>query len=192
MTGIYSWNVTLRESVGAFQDLLLLLILRRGMHQLLFAAGFWKLNVDGGFFADNFQMGVGMIVRDDERGFVVCRSLLVDGLFDVDEGEAMALYEALLWLLNLGLDNVIVQVDSKTVVNAFNNPSLNISSFGDYISRSKLLLMFKPNIYVHFVRRNANVLAHRLARASQSFPSPNTWIEPPSFVDDLLQVAYSC
>ncbi|KAL8496459.1 hypothetical protein ACS0TY_020248 [Phlomoides rotata] len=137
-------------------------------------------------------MGVGMVVRDDDGSFVVYRTFLVDGLFDVDEGETMTLYEALQWLHNLGFEKVIMEVDSKTVADAFNNSSCDISSFGDCISRSKLLLKFRPNISAHFVCRNANELAHRLASASRSFSSPNTWIKPPTFVNGLLRVSCSC
>ncbi|KAL8549976.1 hypothetical protein ACS0TY_008703 [Phlomoides rotata] len=98
--------------------------------------------MDGGFFADSFQMGVGMIVRDDEGGFVVCRSLLVDGLFDV--GEVMALYEALLWLQNLGLENVIVEVDYETVTDALNNPSLDYNILIVKILKKKNAIIETP------------------------------------------------
>ncbi|KAL8459135.1 hypothetical protein ACS0TY_035719 [Phlomoides rotata] len=113
-------------------------------------------------------------------------------LLEVDVGEAMALYEALQWLKNLGLERVKVEVDSKTVAEALTSSTSDLSIFGDYILRCKLFLESRPNISVSFVRRNANVLAHRLARASRSYSSPNTWVEPPNFVDGLLRVSCVC
>ncbi|KAL8517289.1 hypothetical protein ACS0TY_015501 [Phlomoides rotata] len=50
---------------------------------------------------DSSQMGVNMILRDDVEGFVACRTLVVDGTWRVDEGEAIGLYEALSWIKGL-------------------------------------------------------------------------------------------
>lgn len=46
-----------------------------------------KVNIDADFFNDTMKMGVRMVIRDDERAFVTCRTLTRTGVFSVDDGK---------------------------------------------------------------------------------------------------------
>ncbi|KAL8481462.1 hypothetical protein ACS0TY_027826 [Phlomoides rotata] len=63
-------------------------------------------------------MGIKMIIHDEDDIFMGCRSLVVPGIYRVDEGEAMGLLEALSWLRQLGLQRVRIEMVAKTVVDA--------------------------------------------------------------------------
>ncbi|KAL8481817.1 hypothetical protein ACS0TY_028096 [Phlomoides rotata] len=95
-----------------------------------------------------------LVLRDDLGDFIACKTVVVDGFYDVDE-----ILEALSWVLHLGLEHVIVESDFQNVRHAF---------------------------------CDANVVAHALARVSQAFDSPFTWVEPPTFVDALLSASRGC
>ncbi|KAL8500700.1 hypothetical protein ACS0TY_020329 [Phlomoides rotata] len=45
----------------------------------------------------NVDAGVGMVVRDEEGGFLMGRSLVSQGLMEVDEGEAWGVLEVMSW-----------------------------------------------------------------------------------------------
>ncbi|KAL8521752.1 hypothetical protein ACS0TY_012047 [Phlomoides rotata] len=108
-------------------------------------------------------MGFGMILRDEEGEFVAARTIVLVGCVTVDVGEAMGFYEALLWLKDLGIENVIVEGDVKLIVDAINSPT-----------------------------RDANVLAHEFARFSRSYGDSFTWANPQEFVDELPTIACRC
>ncbi|KAL8543828.1 hypothetical protein ACS0TY_004396 [Phlomoides rotata] len=63
------------------------------------------------------------------------------------------------------------------VVDAVKKECSDDSAFGDYARRCRLILGSQPGFSVHFVHRNANVVAHCLARTSHSFTSPFVWID---------------
>ncbi|KAL8483014.1 hypothetical protein ACS0TY_025898 [Phlomoides rotata] len=74
---------------------------------------FSKLNVDVDRFEDTHEMCIDIVIHDDNGEFVACRSLVIPGIYKVEEGEAMRLLEPLLWLKQLGLQRVQVEVDAK-------------------------------------------------------------------------------
>ncbi|KAL8514635.1 hypothetical protein ACS0TY_013643 [Phlomoides rotata] len=114
------------------------------------------------------------------------------GLLSVDEGEAWALLQALTWLSDLGFDKVEVEVDSSNLSNALRKEAIDLSIFGDYNTTCKSLLSQHSFFTVSWVNQNANQVAHYLARASCHYDSPYIWVEPPKFVDGLLESICSC
>ena len=78
--------------------------------------GFVKCNIDATVFHEEGKSSWGIVVRDSQGLFMHGASRLVDGLFLVRELEAMGLREALSWIKNLGLYQVIFESDSLHVV----------------------------------------------------------------------------
>ncbi|KAL8530819.1 hypothetical protein ACS0TY_007742 [Phlomoides rotata] len=122
------------------------------------------------------------LVLCNDRGFIAARSLTVAGCIGVDVGEAMGFLEALSWVKELGLSNVLLEGDSKTVVGVIASSIPSLSSFGDYIVSCKSLIEDISNITVVFVRRDANTWAHVIARAARLYNSPLNWVDPPATV----------
>ena len=63
-------------------------------------------------------MGLGMVLRDDAGCFLDCSTLKFEGFYNVKEGEAMGLPEALSWVKNMGYQKVVYELDAKMVVYA--------------------------------------------------------------------------
>lgn len=80
--------------------------------------GFVKINVDVAFFVYSLETGMGMAIHDDYGEFICCHSLVRPGVLKVDEGEAWGIKEAIRWAANLGFERVVVESDSKWVVDA--------------------------------------------------------------------------
>lgn len=70
---------------------------------------------------------------------------------------------------------LIFELDAKDVVNALQNPTTNVNEFGLLIEdfACKVLLCQLTSASIVFVRKQANVASHCLARMARSYASPN-------------------
>lgn len=92
-----------------------------------------------------------MCLRDATGGFLKAKVMSYSPLLQVCEGEALGLLEAAKWVLELGLDNVIFEVDSKLVFDSFHSTSLDFSYFRAIMSHIK-----------NFVNSSFLKLSHRV------------------------------
>jgi hypothetical protein len=72
-----------------------------------------------------------------------------------------------------GITHVTFETDSKSVVDAIHALCDGASKFSSLICNIKNVLMLNPNFVVKFVKRQANMVTHILARASISWASRN-------------------
>jgi ribonuclease HI len=84
------------------------------------------------------------------------------------EGEAVALCEALQALQLRGISHVMIESDSKNLVDALHHLRGGNSEFSSLVSYINTLLLSSPNFSVKFIKRRANMVAHTLARAAIS------------------------
>ncbi|KAL8533694.1 hypothetical protein ACS0TY_009914 [Phlomoides rotata] len=139
------------------------------------------------------EMGIGLTLWDCTGSHVYSRTLALTGLYASDEDETIDLFEALTWVTELDLRNVLIEMDAKLVVDAFNTPCLDsISVFGDIIEACKIKFRSHPYCSAGWVGREANFVAHRLARIARDSPSPFTWVELPFDMDSLPHTSCSC
>ncbi|KAL8520006.1 hypothetical protein ACS0TY_010806 [Phlomoides rotata] len=96
---------------------------------------FIKVNVDAPFFGTSMETGVGMVIRDEECEVLITRSMVSQGLMEVDEGVAWGVLEVMRWEKELGFDRVIVETDSKRVYVTIVALSKCDTMFGDFISQ---------------------------------------------------------
>jgi len=128
-----------------------------------------------------------MCIRDVVGDYVLAHTTRFSPLCAVEIGEALGLCEALQWVMVLGLHNMDFSLDSKLVVDAVNSTVSNYSDFGSVISHCRQLLNINlHNSKVEFSRRQANGMAHALAQAALLDASPQTFIEIPHCICDLL------
>ncbi|KAL8491270.1 hypothetical protein ACS0TY_023056 [Phlomoides rotata] len=93
----------------------------------------------------------------------------------------------------MDLRNVKIEMDAKLVVDAFNSSRLDSNSvFGDIIEACKQKFRAHPHCLVGWIGRQANFVAHHLARSARNFPSPFTWVELLFDVDSLPHTSCSC
>jgi ribonuclease HI len=67
-----------------------------------------------------------------------------------------------------GFTHVIIETDSKNVVDAIYHVRSGESEFSFLVSQINNILLRNPNFVVKFVKRQANMVAHTLARATIS------------------------
>ena len=127
-----------------------------------------------------------MIIRDSKGNCIACATFWFVGMFQVKGAEAISLMEALSWIKNKRLQNVIFETDSRVVSNVIQERSSLVNEFGSIVNSCLDLSSHNPSYSVAFVGRKDNEVAHRLTRMSKFYASPMYWNEPPGFILPLL------
>jgi ribonuclease HI len=148
--------------------------------------GCLKCNVDASFFTEAASTGCGWVLRDYRGHFQLAGTNLVSSPFSVMEGEAMALIEAMEQVIQRGLSFVIFESDSKLVVDAISSRQAGVSEFSILISHIQNLLRINNYFEVKYVKRQANKVAHSLARAAFSMSSRVVYDSVPRCIETYL------
>ncbi|XP_073042037.1 uncharacterized protein [Primulina eburnea] len=145
-----------------------------------------KCNVDATLQNDRRNTGLRMVLRDCTGSFISARINALPGLVEIKEAEAMSFKEALSWVEDMDLQEIIFESDSKVVIDAVNSLRKDDSEFGALISACRVILRQRPSYKVCFTRRQANKVAHNLARLSCFHAHPMIWNLPPDLIIDVL------
>ncbi|XP_060961055.1 uncharacterized protein LOC115724007 [Cannabis sativa] len=132
------------------------------------ATGTLKINVDAALFAAPGVHSFVCVARDSSGASVETVSCCRPGLVAPEMAEVMGVREALSWIKKKSWQNIIVETDSLTVVQAIQSPLEMVPYFGSVISDCKTLLEELIGVSVLFVKWSANRVVHFLARASYS------------------------
>jgi len=102
------------------------------------------------------------------------------------EGEAVALLEALHFVDVNRWDRVVFESDSSTLVQTLSSPGHGDSEFYVIVSSINYQLSLHSNFKVKFIRRQANMTDHTLARAACSCASHRIFYFYPSCTEHCL------
>lgn len=100
--------------------------------------------------------------------------------------KVLAFHKGLELVVNMGPHNVIIESDSlHQTISAIREASLNVSPMGPLIEDAKFLPSLVPEVTSTHVQRQANYVAHHLARFALHTEGDRTWFdEVPSIVSD--------
>lgn len=129
-------------------------------------AGGYKVNVDASVFARTSSFSIGMVLRDHVGGFCTARNLRKGAKVTVFEAEARGVLEAIRWIMEMGITNVVVECDSLLVVQSLNKGVANLLEVGNILGECDALIGGRPDISISFVKKQANKVAHLLAFVS--------------------------
>ncbi|XP_024634710.1 uncharacterized protein [Medicago truncatula] len=150
-------------------------------------SGRYKCNIDAALSSHHNRTGIGICVRDSEGSFVLAKSITYPCIVSVDVGEALGLHSALQWMSDMQFDNVDFETDSKLTVDAFLATRNDLSEFGSIMTSCRSLFRnLFSNSRVEFVRRQANAVAHALAREATSLASPAVYYDIPNCIESLM------
>ncbi|KAK2379713.1 hypothetical protein QL285_067484 [Trifolium repens] len=93
----------------------------------------------------------------------------INGRCSSNEGEALALFEVMTTLQLRGYNNVIFETDAQNIVGAIHSRKQGVSEFSTIINKIKCLLSLFPDFEVKLIRRQANRIAHTIARVALSW-----------------------
>jgi ribonuclease HI len=126
--------------------------------------GRFKLNWDVAFDKIGQCLGAGAVIRDHNGHVCVAKSLKIEGNQTPIMGEALATVAALEFCKERGIHDVILKGDSVQVVQAINEVGSNMSPYGHVVGDIKFLLLSFRSWMVRHVKKDANQVAHGLAK----------------------------
>lgn len=91
-----------------------------------------------------------------------------------------------------GFENVIIEGDSKVVMDAINSGVSYNSILGDYVRKCNQFIVALPSYSVTFMKHEANLLAHKIAKSSISYGVSHCWSDPPNFSTGLSLTFIIC
>ncbi|KAM6589517.1 hypothetical protein CsatA_012122 [Cannabis sativa] len=130
------------------------------------AEGMTKINVDGATFDATNSFGTGFIARDSSGTVILASSTYSYGFSNAPFAEIISIKEALSWIKDSHLSNVVIETDCLTAVQALQSQIDMPSMFGIVVKDCKVLLSSLFNVTISHVKRSANKAAHCLARGS--------------------------
>lgn len=137
-----------------------------------------KLNSDAAILTSPGRVGVGAVVRDHQGAIITAISSIVPGAFNPLYGEAIALREALRWCQQFRFQNLIVELDNQTLVNALAGEGGSwCSEFRGLIFDCLHLGSMIQGLQVRHTKREGNKLAHSLAHLPNASHAFNTWLD---------------
>jgi ribonuclease HI len=148
--------------------------------------GKYKCNIDVGVHADARKTSAGWCVRDHRGFFVLGGSSWIDGSCSPHEGEALALLGAMKELQQRGFHNVIFEIDAQVLVGAIKRQNIGVSEFSSIVSKIKCFLSLYSGFEVKPIRRQANRIAHTIARAALSWSRRHVFDLIPLCIHNLL------
>ncbi|XP_057452225.1 uncharacterized protein LOC130744048 [Lotus japonicus] len=142
------------------------------------AIGWIKFNIDAGWTGES-STGFGFVARDTRGVLMVAGSQIEEQRMDPLLAEAMALRWCLMTAKELGMDSVIFESDSLSVINAMRTDS-TAWTIQTVIQDCKALARSFPSISFSHVRRKANSPAHILASVACKYLSKIWWDSTPN------------
>ncbi|KAB2619858.1 hypothetical protein D8674_037424 [Pyrus ussuriensis x Pyrus communis] len=150
--------------------------------------GWLKCNFDGAWDEHGAVGGVGIVLRDGVGEFVAAAALKVEGISSAFLAETIVAREVALFVQQWRLQKVILKGDALLVIATIQNDlDVNHGPLGHVLSDIHMLLQPFQQWKAHFVRRDANNVAHRLARRGLTLEQSVSWFEePPDVIFYLL------
>lgn len=147
----------------------------------------WHPNTDIAMFQNEGKMGFGFIQRDMHDNVQDCCAWSMIGIMDPTVAKALCIREVLSWIKQKNLTLMIIETDCKIVVTALHNNFSAPNSLGFIIDDCNTLLRQLNFVSIVFVHRSANLVAHTLARASNSWLDKMYWgLHPPAFLSTAI------
>lgn len=143
--------------------------------------------MDASYFPGTMSFTVEMVVRDWRGQFMEGRNLRLPNPGSVLEAEGVGVREALSWLLMRGVNcEVVVETDSLLTASAINGFKEYRLEFGNVVAECKSILQQTPWISVAHIRKQANQVAHSLARVPCLENCCNIFSSPPTHLAEKL------
>jgi ribonuclease HI len=138
--------------------------------------GWHKINWDAALGQHRDGLGLGIVVRDHMGKFVAARSRSRPGGVAPVAAEAMAALLAIRTAGELGLRQVCLEGDAKTIVDAVNSNEEDWSNIGHLVDDIRSEVRNLPQWTMNHVCRESNQAAHVMAKVAQTASMDGLWL----------------
>ena len=147
----------------------------------------FKLNFDGACFDDGAASGHGAVIRNEKGEVMAAIAMQGGAVRDSEKVEVMACRKALEFAIDAGFTEIILEGDNAMVMKVISQAQPDLSRLGLIYEDIWCLVEGFRTITYNCVRRNANSVAHALARFARLLDQEIVWLEedPPPAMDAL-------
>ncbi|XP_024195872.1 uncharacterized protein LOC112199038 [Rosa chinensis] len=155
-------------------------------------SGVLKCNADGAFVAHSRRAAYGLVFRNETGNFLAAAAAPLRQMSSPFHTEVMAMLESMRLAETLHYKNVIFESDCLLLIQALANDEPDISTLGLLLGEVRDLLRNNLEFKVCYTPREANVVAHKLAKhACQALESQVWFVVAPEFIRDALLSDYN-
>ena len=123
------------------------------------------------------------MLRDANDRVLAGARHLFPQVVDPEVAEIMACKRALRVAADINVQKVHLELDCQSLVHVLKQPEKNLSVMGPWLEEIKTMLRSFEDFRVSWVRRSANVAAHKLAKVGVGEELCKVWLMvPPNFV----------
>ena len=123
-----------------------------------------KINVDAALTTGQNSYAVGMVIRNHHSQYKAGKIMRFAGMVSVLEAELKGILEAILWAQEIAGCSVTIESDSLISTNAINHGHDSSLEAEDLVQQCQEVLSNNSRISVRHVKKQANKVAHNLAR----------------------------
>lgn len=154
------------------------------------SVGTLKMNVDASVKEGEHHFSIGLVLKDTQGQYIMGKTRKFAGSIQIVEAEIIAILEGLSWLEELQVNTSIIDSDSLLSVNAINRSYQNYLELSSLVQHCKSIISSRGGFSVFHVRKQANKVAHKMAKIPCE---PNSFVvmsSPPlSLLETLLSDA---
>ena len=152
-------------------------------------ASHFKINFDGAIFRNENRSGIGVVIRDHIGSVIVSLVQSISPAYQPREIEALAAARALEFGQEIGIGGVVLEGDSKLIINSLKAGGNTIALVEPLIQDAILFSNSYSELQYSHCRRKGNTLAHSLARYSINVSNYVVWMEkvPNHLLSDVQQ-----
>ena len=145
------------------------------------------LNVDASYNQERSTGSTGAVIRDSNGQFIAAAARYFEHVLDAPMAEALALREGLGLASQIGCNRLMVQTDCMEVVEIMKQQGMFATASGPIYEECVQGWQDFVSISIDHVHREANTLAHEIAREAMVSKSSCNWVdEPPSIILEAL------
>ena len=148
--------------------------------------GWIKANTDDAMSKFGGKSGGGVVLRDHNGAFLAGASHFFPHVVDAKAAEIKACKRALLLAAERNVQRIQLELDSQALVQMINTPERTLATTGSWVEEIKTLLRSFDAFSVSWVRRSANIAAHKLAKIGVGEELCKVWLGSPP--DCILEV----
>jgi ribonuclease HI len=142
-----------------------------------------KINVDGSFHSDSHAGSIGAVVQDYKGEFIAASTVFLPHVLSPAVAEAMAMREGLSLANHMVCTNVIMESDSSETIDACNGTEAWWGEYAAILAGCVDLASLLNSVCFQYCPREANEVAHDLARDSFMCKISSSWVDkPPDFI----------
>lgn len=153
--------------------------------------GSLKLNFDATFHLQTNSSTDAVIVRNSDGQVMSACTYPLSDVADAFVTKARACEQALIFTSAMGFRRIVVEGDSRTVINKIQTIGEDRSILRALTSNFKRLERFMDAVSYRFVHKEVNKATHILAKEGRQWPEPWYWIEEASTPVERV-VSYDC